>query len=154
MTLKEQERKAMNQIKEIVEGLGDFSYIGTAMDGVWEIMEENIENDFAISARDKIKAHEKEVSDLTERISCLSADLSSTKYAADMTERELAEAKDEINQMSELLDKNEETIRDLNEAVSDARIANGNLVIENTALKDEIVRLKARLYDFMVKGAA
>ena len=46
---KEQERKALAQIRKIVEGLGENSYIGTAFDGCFEDAETNIENDFAFS---------------------------------------------------------------------------------------------------------
>ena len=51
MTTKEQERKALEQIRKIVEGLGTDSYIATAFDGCFEIAEENIENDFALSMK-------------------------------------------------------------------------------------------------------
>lgn len=53
MTTKEQERKALAQIKKIVEGLGEDSYIGTAFEGCFEIAEENIENDFACSMKQR-----------------------------------------------------------------------------------------------------
>lgn len=44
---KDQEREALEKIKAIVEALGPDSYIGTALEGCFEIAEENIENDFA-----------------------------------------------------------------------------------------------------------
>lgn len=50
---KEQERKALAQIKKIVESLGKDSYIGTAFEGCFEIAEENIENDFACSMKQR-----------------------------------------------------------------------------------------------------
>lgn len=53
MTTKEQERKALEQIRKIVEGLGENSYIGTAFEGCFEIAESNIENDFADSMANK-----------------------------------------------------------------------------------------------------
>lgn len=49
MTTKEQERKALAQIKKIVEGLGELSYIATAFEGCFEKAEENIEYDAAFS---------------------------------------------------------------------------------------------------------
>lgn len=51
MTTKEQEKKALEQIRKIVSGLGEDSYIGTAFEGCFEIAEENIENDFACSMK-------------------------------------------------------------------------------------------------------
>lgn len=53
MTTKEQERKALAQIRKIVESLGEDSYIGTAFEGCFEIAEENIENDFACSMKQR-----------------------------------------------------------------------------------------------------
>lgn len=49
---KEQERKALAQIRKIVEGLGENSYIA-AFEGCFEIAEENIENDFACSMKQR-----------------------------------------------------------------------------------------------------
>ena len=54
MTTKEQERKALEQIKNIVEVLGPDSYIAAAFDGAWEIAESNIANDFGDSVRGSI----------------------------------------------------------------------------------------------------
>ena len=48
---KADERKVLEQIKKIVEGLGEESYIGTAFKGVFELAEENIEYDAAFSAK-------------------------------------------------------------------------------------------------------
>lgn len=61
MSTKEQERKALEQIRKIVDGLGPDSYLATAFDGCFEIAEENIEN---AKLRDKIKALELDVRDL------------------------------------------------------------------------------------------
>ena len=46
MTTKERERQALAQIRKIVAGLGEDSYIGKAFEGCFEIAEENINNDF------------------------------------------------------------------------------------------------------------
>jgi len=42
MTTKEQERQAIEKIRKIVEGLGENSYVGFAMEGVLELAEDNI----------------------------------------------------------------------------------------------------------------
>lgn len=49
MTTKEQERKALEQIRKIVSNLGEGSYIATALQGCLEIADSNIEYDFADS---------------------------------------------------------------------------------------------------------
>jgi hypothetical protein len=51
MTTKQQEREALARIREIVEGLGESSYVGTAFEGVLEDAEDNISNNIRFSAR-------------------------------------------------------------------------------------------------------
>lgn len=51
MTTKEQERKALEKIRKIVDDLGENSYLATAFDGAFELAEQNIEDDAAYSAR-------------------------------------------------------------------------------------------------------
>lgn len=63
MTTKEQERKALEQIKKIVESLGEDSYIATAFEGCFEIAEENIENDFACSMKQRVESAEKQAAE-------------------------------------------------------------------------------------------
>ncbi len=55
-TTKEKERKALEKIKKIVEKLGEDSYIGTAFDGCFEIAEENIENDWMCSMKQRVES--------------------------------------------------------------------------------------------------
>ena len=50
---KEQERKALESIRTIVATLGPNSYLATAFEGCFEIAEENINNDFADSMKDR-----------------------------------------------------------------------------------------------------
>lgn len=51
MTTKDQERQAIEEIRKIVEGLGENSYVGFAMEGVLELAEENIREDTAYSMK-------------------------------------------------------------------------------------------------------
>ena len=46
---KEEERKALEKIRQIVEGLGPDSYVAAAFDGCFEMAEENIANDWGCS---------------------------------------------------------------------------------------------------------
>lgn len=48
---KEQERKAIQKIRKIVEELGENSYVGFAMEGVLELAEDNIREDTAYSMK-------------------------------------------------------------------------------------------------------
>lgn len=60
MTTKAQERNALEKIKKIVEDLGKNSYVGTAFEGCFEIAEENIDNDFACSMKQRAEKAEKD----------------------------------------------------------------------------------------------
>ena len=53
---KDQEREALEKIKAILDTLGLDSYVGTAFEGCLEIAEENIENDFAFSMKQRVEA--------------------------------------------------------------------------------------------------
>ena len=48
---KDTERAFLNEIKEILEGLGENSYCAMAFEGCVEDAEENINNDFAVSMK-------------------------------------------------------------------------------------------------------
>lgn len=71
MTTKEQERKALAQIRKIVDGLGENSYIGTAFEGCFEIAEQNIENDWACSMKDRAESAEKKAAGLNDLVNDL-----------------------------------------------------------------------------------
>ena len=60
MSIKDQEREALKKIREIVEGLGEDSYIAAAFEGCFEIAEDNINNDFGDSWMDRWSAAVKE----------------------------------------------------------------------------------------------
>ena len=61
MTTKEQERKALDQIRKIMASLGEDSYVATAFEGCIEIAEQNIENDFACSMKQRAESAEKQI---------------------------------------------------------------------------------------------
>ena len=50
---KRQERAALEKIRKIVDELGPDSYIATAFDGCFKDAEANIENDWALSMKDR-----------------------------------------------------------------------------------------------------
>lgn len=71
---KDQEREALEKIKAIVEALGPDSYIGTALEGCFEIAERNIENDFACSMKRRAEAAERKAEELEKKVSALELD--------------------------------------------------------------------------------
>lgn len=60
MTTKEQELKELAQIRKIVDGLGEDSYIAAAFEGCFEIAEDNIGNDFACSMKQRAEKAERD----------------------------------------------------------------------------------------------
>lgn len=64
MTNREQERKALAQIKKLVGELGDDSYLAAAFEGCFELAESNIENDWACSMKNIAESAEKKVAKL------------------------------------------------------------------------------------------
>jgi len=68
ISTKEQERKALEKIKGIVEGLGEQSYLATAFNGCFEIAEQNIEYDFADSLQERLESTEKRLKSDNEQL--------------------------------------------------------------------------------------
>lgn len=76
---KEQERKALEKIKKIVDELGENSYVGTAFEGCFEIAEDNIGNDFCCSMKQKYEAEQKEAEHFRELSGKLTDELEAVK---------------------------------------------------------------------------
>lgn len=135
MTTKEQERKALEQIKKIVEGLGADSYIAMAFEGCFEDAEENIDNDWACSWKQR----------------CADAQKNADHHqkAAEHYRTAVSEQAKEIESLKDKLEKSKEAFENCN-AVS---IENWNKFREVEdkleARENEIIRLKAKLYDMM-----
>ena len=94
---KDQECGALEKIKAIVEALGPDSYIGTALEGCFEIAEENIENDFACSMKQRVEAVVVENTRLKEKVKELEGKLAESEKdyeAAHAAAHEVAEEKD------------------------------------------------------------
>ena len=148
MTTKAQERKALEQIRKIVEGLGENSYIGMAFEGCFEMAESNIDNDFGNSPKEAITTLRKKYEEAK-------AEADDKREAYKM----LNDRFDAVMRNHEKeIDKKNEMIMNLQDERDDAqRIAMGNECMINDleeTLKEretEIIQLKAKLYDFMIK---
>ncbi len=148
---KADERKALEQIKKIVEGLGENSYVGTAFKGVFELAEENIEYDAAFSAEFYIKEYntasdrERELKDEYERRLEVS-----NRELESMTEklRNANEfANDQLRHNNDLLNK----LEDMAKLSAQNYTASAETAQKLAKARDEIIRLKAKLYDLTVK---
>ena len=64
---KEQERKALEQIKKIVADLGDNSYLAAAFTEAFDLAEQNIANDWGCTLTDHAKQLEYEAEEKAQR---------------------------------------------------------------------------------------
>ena len=154
---KDQEREALEKIKAILDTLGPDSYVGTAFEGCIEDAEENIENDFACSMKQKVEAVVIENTRLKEKVKELEDKLAESEkdyeaahaaahLVADEKDAEIQRLKTQVQELSEKLASAEEALEDANEEAGSAEARSGEA-------QAEIVRLKAKLYDYMTAGA-
>ncbi len=154
MTKKQQEREALEKIRKIVEALGEDSYIGTAMAGMFEDAEENIENDFAMSWKDRAEDREHE-------IEALKAENQKLREMAENFEKQVKVFENECQMRSQVAQENAEDAKawmqratEKEQKVSDltAVVADKDRLLANRDF--EIMQLKAKLYDLMMKEEA
>lgn len=100
MTTKEQERQAIEKIRKIVEGLGENSYVGFAMDGILELAEDNIREDTAYSMKERAEIAQKD---------------------ARKAEKENKDLKAEIEDLKKTVEKRGATISELNTELCNAK---------------------------------
>lgn len=141
---KQDERKALADIIEIVEGLGEGSYIGTAFEGCFDIARENIENDFACSMRQRVEYEQEQVKEAKETI----------KYR----DAELADRETEVRSLNKTLEQQTARVKELEERLEKTEKCGFQLINERSALSikcesqaDEILHLKAKLFDLLYK---
>ena len=140
MMTKDQEREVLKKIEKLINSTGADSYIEAAFDGCVELAKENISNDFLTSFKersenayaDKLKA-EAAYADLTEVIKKME-----TKIEC---QGEVIKQLEEKHTL--LADRN----RNLTEQLSEAIKKDAAKFDEIQKLNNEIIALKAKLYD-------
>lgn len=98
MPTREQERKALTQIKKILDTLGgnpENSYVLRAFDGCVKDAEENIENDFACSWKGRAESAEKRARDWQEKYEAEKKANSRSNVAVEETRTKISEDKAE-----------------------------------------------------------
>ena len=135
MTTKEQERKALEQIRKIVAGLGEDSYIGMAFEGCFEIAEENIENDFGCSMKQRAEAAEKDLKKAEKKIAQMEARIGNLQASLDGCNEEYSRMKGAL----------ELEIMNLKKCMlaPDDLVDFGQMLEEEIAKRDEIIRHEA-----------
>ena len=121
MTAKDQEREALEKIREIVDGLGEDSYIAAAFEGCFEIAEDNIKNDLACSMAQIVELSDKEAERVKSESNAIKQELSLVKEVAHVVENENAQLQKRLKESAAKL----------------------------KAAEDQIIRLKVRLFDLI-----
>lgn len=142
---KEQERKALTQIRKIVEGLGPQSYIATAMTGVFDLAEQNIEYDAALEFPEQIDSLQKQLSEAQQIAKKASAD-----YEAAHQERNRLQAAH--GEACEAITERDRKIADLTDHLKEEHDLRAGAEVMVQRRNEKIVKLKARLYDLLVAG--
>lgn len=142
MITKDDERKALDKIRKIVEGLGEDSYVATAFEGCFGIAEDNINNDMACSMKQRYEMADRD---------------------AWTAQEEAANARVRIKELESELEQKDQKIEELASRVRATKEERDEMVFEvdnltnikerheeELAQKDaEILKLKARLYDLL-----
>jgi chromosome segregation ATPase len=143
MTSKDQERKALEQIRKIVAALGEESYIGKAFEGCLEIASDNIDNNFWNTYKDTIAGLRKTIDDKRNELFMVDEELNEMRKRAEFAESQ-------FNMTQKTADN---WCAKYHEAADSAK-ENWNKFREQEdkveALELELVKLKAKLYDMMV----
>lgn len=148
---KDDERKALAKIRKIIDTLGADSYVAAAFDGCFEVAEQNIDNDWACSLKEQIESRNKEIFKLQLENSNLRLDLKAEKEYHELAIKNLQTASSNCADFKD-------TIQDLKTEINrlNAELSNVSLIEETNRAyykdllntkDDEIIRLKAKLYD-------
>ena len=136
MTTKDQERKALEQIRKIVEGLGEESYIGRAFDGCFEIAEDNIDNDFWNSPKECVRTARENADEQRKKVQELKLELQYAEDSAQEWKERFNRIHEKANEYANSAKENWNNFREQEDKVA--------------ALELENMKLKAKLYDMMV----
>ena len=135
MMTKQQEREALERIKNILADAGADSYIGMAFAGCVEDAESNIENDWALSMAGRWQSAEQK--------------LEAVKAEADGLRAEREAMRVELDRCNAEVEKLRKSAESLNSRRSEEHTALERAQSRADAAEAEIIRLKAKLYDFM-----
>lgn len=146
---KQQERDALAKIRQIVDTLGPESYLAIAFEGCFDLAAENIENDWGCSMADRVRRAEKRAAELEDKLTESVKDYEAAHAAA----HAVAEEKDaEIAKLKAQLTKMQETARWNGQRCDEEATAAGEAQRRAEAAEAEVIRLKAKLYDYMTRG--
>lgn len=136
MTTKAQERKALEQIRKIVEGLGEESYIGRAFEGCFEMAQENIDNDFWNSPKECLRNARDNADEQRKKVQELKQELQEAKEDTQEWIKKYDRLHEKANEYANSAKENWNNFREQEDKVEELELEN--------------MKLKAKLYDMMV----
>lgn len=142
MMTKDQEREALKRIENILADAGEDSYIGMAFAGCVEDAESNIENDWALSMAGRWQNAEQKLEEANSRAAAL-------QISVEMKVQEIERLRAEIERLNEKCAELTKAADSLNKWRSDEHTAADNATRRAEVAEAEIIRLKAKLYDYM-----
>lgn len=137
MTSKSDEQKALNKIVEILEGIDSDGYVNTAFKNCAQYAQVNIDNDWLCSPADNAATYEGQIEDLRRDCGTLKAELNGEKETVAMLRASLQEARRDANGTAEELFAVRQELKAEKETTA--------------KLQQEIIVLKAKLYDLITK---
>lgn len=152
MTTKDQERKALAQIRKIVDGLGEDSYLAAAFEGCFEIAEENIANDWACSLKQQVKSKNEQIQAYVNELNELKDENNTYKIQCEKNFERAEEAEARFNAAQRRID---DWVAKYNKAIEIANERTNSLLeqqVKAVTLETENTKLKAKLYDLMTAG--
>lgn len=153
MTTKQEERKALQQIETILATLEPDGYVNTAFDGVIDVARTNIENDWACSMQDRAESAERALTEEKathdKNLQYMAAKLNDQTKRAEEAEKALQARNLEYNKAMQAKAEAEEDADHYFHQMEAAEAEAATVKAENEALRNEIIRLKARLFDMM-----
>lgn len=159
---KEQELAALENIRKIVESLGENSYVGTAFEGCFDVAEENIRNDFFCSMKQRAESAERREEALSVKSEKLAQELRACKQENERLAKCILPNEDlerlasviSVRRAAVLCDKKkaaEQVLDNLDSPESDAYMSGKKAYKEAVYLEDMLKNLNEKLIQ-CVKG--
>lgn len=143
---KDEERAALKKIMKIVDGLDGDSYVRKACEGLEEIAEDNIGNDFMQSWKERffsLADHNEE------ETTALHKELSETREELGKTREELDKTRNKLERTENQYELAEEQQNERRQDYIEECTKNEKLTAELKAAQQTIIELKAKLYDLI-----
>lgn len=143
-TTKEQERQALKKIEKILKELGSESYVAKAFEGCTVIAEQNIENDFFCSMKERAEAAERDAHSMGELVNKLNG-------RVDEMEKENERLQNNVSTNAKIAEEWEARYNEMLLKLNDANKKLDSYEMAKIAQERTIIELKAKLYDALVK---